>query len=126
LCRQRHAIDLDGRCGQWVPASAINGLHIAATNDAKVRDTCAAGMSAMATPVQRQGERATGVAIVAGPSVRLTDARIRQFGPDLVSVASELALSGQASSLLKSANLGTWGNRIDGTAPETRRRIIRR
>ncbi|MES2957471.1 MAG: IclR family transcriptional regulator [Pseudomonadota bacterium] len=91
-----------------------------------VRDTYAAGMSSMAAPVQRQGERATGVVIVAGPSVRLTEARMRQFGPDLLGVASELALSGQASSLLKSANLGTWGNRIDGAVPETTRRIVRR
>jgi len=36
-----------------------------------------------------------------------------------------MALAGNASPLLKSANVGTWGNRIDGSAPPTRR-IIRR
>jgi len=90
-----------------------------------VRDTYAAGMSSMAAPVQRHGERAIGVVVVAGPSVRLTETRMRKFGPDLLNVANELALSGQSSSLLKSANLGTWGNRIDGTAPVATRRVIR-
>jgi len=91
-----------------------------------VRDTYAAGMSSMAAPVQRRGERAIGVVIVAGPSVRLTESRMRAFGRDLVDTANELALSGQASALLKSANLGTWGNRLDGAAPVATRRVVRR
>jgi IclR family transcriptional regulator, acetate operon repressor len=90
-----------------------------------VRDTYAAGMSSMAAPVQRRGERAVGVVIVAAPSVRLTESRMHAFGPDLVATASELALAGQASSLLRSANLGTWGNRIDGKPANTTRRIVR-
>ena len=77
------------------------------------RDLYAPGMSAMAAPVRRKGEQTTGVIVIAGPSIRLTDKRMLQFGPDLLSIAGELALAGNASPLLKSANLGTWGNRID-------------
>jgi IclR family acetate operon transcriptional repressor len=90
-----------------------------------VRDTYAPGMSSMAAPVQRRGEHTTGVIVIAGPSVRLTETRMRQFGPDLLSSAAELALAGNASPLLKSANVGTWGNRIDGTVPPPTRRIIK-
>jgi DNA-binding IclR family transcriptional regulator len=91
-----------------------------------IRDVYAAGMSSMAAPVQRRGEPATGVVIVAGPSVRLTETRMHQFGPDLVSIADEMALAGNASPLLKSSNVGTWGNRIDGITPRTTRRIVKR
>jgi IclR family acetate operon transcriptional repressor len=91
-----------------------------------VCDTYAAGISSIAAPVQRKGERATGVVVVAGPSARLTETHLREFAPELISVASELALSGGASPLLKAANLCNWGNRIDGTVPETTRRVIRR
>ncbi len=33
-----------------------------------------------------------------------------QFGPALLAACAELAATGQASALLKSANVGTWGN----------------
>ena len=66
----------------------------------------------MAAPVQRKGEKATGVIVVAGPSMRLTEKRMLEFGPELLRVAAELAEAGSASPLLKSANLGTWGNRL--------------
>lgn len=75
-----------------------------------VQDGYAPGMSSMAAPVRRQGEPATGVVVVAGPSARLTLERMLQFAPDLVAAADELAVTGNASPLLKSANIGTWGN----------------
>src|SRR6185295_489556 len=37
-----------------------------------IQDAYAHGMSAMAAPIQRAGERATGVIVIAGPSSRLT------------------------------------------------------
>ena len=77
------------------------------------RDVYARGMSSMAAPVQRKGERATGVVVIAGPSLRLTEARMLSFGLELVNTAAEMALAGNASPLLKSANVGTWGNRVD-------------
>jgi DNA-binding IclR family transcriptional regulator len=76
-------------------------------------DLYAPGMSAMAAPVQRRGEAATGVVVIAGPSIRLTRKRMAQFGPDLLNTAGELALAGNASPLMQSANLGTWGNRMN-------------
>jgi IclR family transcriptional regulator, acetate operon repressor len=77
------------------------------------RDVYARGMSSMAAPVQRKGEKATGVVVIAGPSLRLTEARMLSFGPELLSTAAEMALAGQASPLLNSANVGTWGNKAD-------------
>ncbi|HUD31599.1 MAG TPA: IclR family transcriptional regulator C-terminal domain-containing protein [Variovorax sp.] len=86
-----------------------------------IQDAYAAGMSSMAAPVQRKGEAATGVVIAAGPSSRLTLERMRGLGPLLVEAAAELAVTGSASPLLKSANLGTWGNAAD-KAPPLRKR----
>ena len=48
--------------------------------------------------------------MIAGPSARLTLKRMRQLGPALVRSAGELSMSADASPLLKSANVGTWGN----------------
>mgnify|MGYP003583219851 CR=1 FL=1 len=78
-----------------------------------IQDAYAPGMSSMAAPVQRAGEPATGVIVIAGPSARLTLQRMQGFGPVLLEAASELAMTGSASPLLKSANVGTWGNVTD-------------
>lgn len=75
-----------------------------------IQEAYAAGMSSMAAPVCRAGEPTTGVVIIAGPSARLTPERMKQFGKPLLLAAQELALSGNASPLLKGANVGTWGN----------------
>lgn len=75
-----------------------------------IQDVYAAGMSAMAAPVQKKGEQTTGVIIVAGPSLRLGMKNMLAFGPALLEAAGELAVTGNASPLLKSANVGTWGN----------------
>jgi len=77
-----------------------------------IQDVYAPGMSAMAAPVRREGELATGVIVIAGPSMRLSAKRMAQFGPALMEAAAELAMMGNASPLLKSANLGTWGNKL--------------
>lgn len=78
-----------------------------------IQDVYAAGMSAMAAPIQRRGEQATGVVLIAGPSPRLSLKAMNQFGPALLAAAAELAVTGDASPLLKSANVGTWGNRLE-------------
>jgi len=75
-----------------------------------IQEAYAPGMSSMAAPVQKAGEPATGVIVIAGPAARLTLQRMKQFGADLMRSAGELALSGHASPLLKGANVGTWGN----------------
>jgi len=93
-----------------------------------IQDVYAAGMSSMAAPVQRAGEPTTGVIIVAGPSARLSQQRMLKFGPTLLACADELSISGPASPLLKSANVGTWGNLPDkpdkagNAAPSVNRR----
>ena len=88
-----------------------------------IQDVYAPGMSSMAAPVQRAGEPATGVIVVAGPSARLSLRRMLGFGRALLACADELAISGPASPLLKSANVGTWGNVVDkpSRAARTRR-----
>lgn len=75
-----------------------------------IQDTYAPGMSSMAAPVRKGDEHTTGVLVIAGPTMRLSMKRMQQFGPTLVRAAEELALSSDASPLLKSANIGTWGN----------------
>lgn len=75
-----------------------------------IQDAYAPGMSSMAAPIQRANESTTGVVVIAGPSARLTSKRMVQFGPALLAAAEELVVAGNSSALLKSANVGTWGN----------------
>jgi IclR family acetate operon transcriptional repressor len=77
-----------------------------------LRDVYAPGMSSMAAPVQGVGEPARGVIIIAGPSMRLTEDRMLQFAEPLRDAAKELAQATNASPMLRSANLGTWGNKL--------------
>ena len=86
-----------------------------------IEEAYAPGMSSMAAPVQRAGEPATGVVVIAGPSSRLTLQRMKEFGPQLLAAAEELAATGNASPLLKSANVGTWGNVTDKPRRAARR-----
>jgi len=86
-----------------------------------IQDVYAPGMSSMAAPIQRPGEPATGILVIAGPSLRLSLQKMMKFGAPLLAAASELAATGAASPLLKSANLGTWGNVADRPLPRGRR-----
>lgn len=81
-----------------------------------IQDAYALGMSSMAAPIQRPGEPTTGVLVIAGPSSRFSLERMLNFGGALRAAADELAMSGNASPLLKSANVGTWGNVEDKPA----------
>jgi IclR family acetate operon transcriptional repressor len=65
-------------------------------------DVFAPGMAAMAAPVQRNGDPAHGVVTIAGPLLRLTEARMLEFGPMLMKVAGELALASAASPMFAS------------------------
>ncbi len=88
-----------------------------------IQDTYAPGMNSMAAPVRKGNEPTTGVIVIAGPSARLTLKRMLDFGPALLQASDELAVGGDASPLLKSANLGTWGNVVEKPAPNTVRRL---
>ncbi|MDM0049628.1 IclR family transcriptional regulator [Variovorax sp. J22R115] len=86
-----------------------------------IQDAYAPGMSSMAAPIKRANESTTGVVIIAGPSARLTLKRMIQFGPALLAAAEELVVSGNSSALLKSANVGTWGNIVTKRRAKTGR-----
>ena len=57
----------------------------------------APGMSAMAAPVRRKDEPAIAVITIAGPVVRLSQARMLELAPDLLKAAAELAVASKAS-----------------------------
>jgi IclR family transcriptional regulator, acetate operon repressor len=63
------------------------------------------GMTAMAAPVRR-GKTAIGVISIAGPRVRLTEARMLALGPALLDTAAELAASSGASMHFRDHPLG--------------------
>ncbi|MBI2768924.1 MAG: IclR family transcriptional regulator [Burkholderiales bacterium] len=62
-----------------------------------INEQYAPGMTAMAAPVQRKGDAAIAVITIAGPAVRLTEARMRELGPVLLKAAHELAIASKAS-----------------------------
>ncbi len=81
-------------------------LRIARSRGFSVIDEVfAPGMSAMAAPVLR-GKAAIGVISIAGPRVRLTEARMLELGPTLIDTATELAGASGASLHFKERPLG--------------------
>jgi IclR family transcriptional regulator, acetate operon repressor len=68
---------------------------------ATINEVFAPAMAAMAAPVVVRGV-AIGVVTIAGPSVRLDDARMKQLGGALVAAAGEVAALSAASALFRS------------------------
>lgn len=66
------------------------------------RDMFAPGLSSIAVPVQRPGESPVGVISVAGPTVRLDEARFAQIAPLLQQAAREIAMASVTSPLFVS------------------------
>ncbi|HZU65004.1 MAG TPA: IclR family transcriptional regulator [Novosphingobium sp.] len=64
-------------------------------------ETFTPGMAAMAAPVRRRGQAPIGAISVAGPHVRLTEARMVALGDELLRAAEELAATADASPLLR-------------------------
>jgi len=60
-------------------------------------DTYSLGLSAMSAPVRFAGQTAIGVLTIAGPTVRFTPERMQALGPELVSIAAQLAAASGAS-----------------------------
>lgn len=80
----------------------VDILHVTRQRGyATINEMFAPGMTAMAAPVQREGEPAIGVITIAGPKVRLTEARMAELAPELLAVASELALASGASPMFR-------------------------
>ena len=62
----------------------------------------APGMTAMGAPVFNAKGRTIGVITIAGPLVRLTEARMIELAPELISAASGLSQASAASQFFKS------------------------
>jgi IclR family transcriptional regulator, acetate operon repressor len=61
----------------------------------------APGMSAMSAPIRQRDGQALGVVTIAGPLVRLTEARMLALGPALMDTAAEIGGASQASAFFK-------------------------
>ncbi len=66
-------------------------------------ETYARGLAAISAPILRNGKGAVGVLSISGPSVRLTEDKMRAFAPDLVAAAAEIASASSASPLFDRA-----------------------
>ena len=86
---------------------ALQGfLHAARVRGyAMIDEVFAPGMSAIAAPVLRRRE-AIGVISIAGPRIRLTQARMRELAPSLLQAAAELGPMCNVSSLVGRPPLG--------------------
>lgn len=63
--------------------------------------TYAHGLNAMSTPILAAGRSAVGVLAMSGPSVRLTEDKMRQWVPALMAAAAEIGRAHGASPLLQ-------------------------
>ena len=68
-----------------------------------------------------RGEPAVGVITIAGPLIRLTEARMLQLGPALKEVAAELALASAASPILARRTPATLADTATAPARRSRR-----
>ncbi len=66
-------------------------------------ETYAPGLNAMSTPIVANGNGAVGVLAMSGPSVRLTEAKMQQWAPELISAAADIARASAASPLFRRA-----------------------
>jgi IclR family transcriptional regulator, acetate operon repressor len=70
-------------------------------------ETYAAGLNAMSTPIlatsSGMGNGAVGVLAMSGPSVRLTQAKMQQWAPELKRAAADIARASAASPLFRRA-----------------------
>jgi DNA-binding IclR family transcriptional regulator len=86
--------------------AVLGFLHAArARGYAMIDEVFAPGMAAMAAPVMRRGT-AIGVISIAGPRLRLTDARMLALAKPLLEAAAELGPIGKASNLFGRPPLG--------------------
>jgi DNA-binding IclR family transcriptional regulator len=66
-------------------------------------ETYAPGLNAMSTPILANGNGAVGVLAMSGPSVRLTEAKMQQWAPELMRSAADIARASAASPLFRRA-----------------------
>jgi len=65
-----------------------------------------AGLASMATPIWRDRKTPVGVLSIAGPSVRLSEARMHELAPALLEAARDIALASGTSPLFASRRVG--------------------
>jgi IclR family acetate operon transcriptional repressor len=114
---EERAVEIVSRQGFGLPQhygpnapTTIRALTTILQDDRKrgfstINEMYAPGMTAMAAPVQRKNEQAIGVITIAGPLVRLSEQRMRELGPQLLSAAAELAIASTASPLFARSGL---------------------
>ena len=83
-------------------------VYIMGIEDKKyLSETYAAGLNAMSTPIlatnNATGNGAVGVLAMSGPSVRLTEAKMQQWAPELKRAAADIARASAASPLFRRA-----------------------
>ncbi len=66
-------------------------------------ETYAPGLNAMSTPIVLNGNGTVGVLAMSGPSVRLTEAKMQQWAPELKRAAADVARASAASPLFRRA-----------------------
>lgn len=70
---------------------------------AMTHDTYAQGLSAISAPILPRGRGAVGVLAISGPSVRLTDDKMRTLAPELLAAVADIANAAGSSPLFNRA-----------------------
>jgi DNA-binding IclR family transcriptional regulator len=86
------------------PTALLKALRAARRQGyAIAQETYARGLSAISAVIAPPGRGAVGVLAISGPSVRLTEARMRGLAPELLAAADDLAAVSGASPLFQRA-----------------------
>ncbi len=97
----RQGLGLPKDFGPNAPASlkaALKQVQATRTRGYSVTvDTYSPGLSAVSAPVRLAAQPAMGVLTIAGPTVRLSEARMHALAPELLAVAAQLAVASSAS-----------------------------
>ncbi len=81
-------------------AAVIKAVRLARRQGYAVTvETYAPGLNAMSTPILPPGKGAVGMLAMSGPSVRLTEAKMRDWASELMATAADIARASAASPL---------------------------
>jgi IclR family transcriptional regulator, acetate operon repressor len=97
----RQGLGTPGEFGPNAPATlkaVLASVHKARKLGYSVtQETYTAGLNAMGAPVCLNGQPPMGVITIAGPTVRFTEEKMHSLGPELMSVALQMAAASSAS-----------------------------
>jgi DNA-binding IclR family transcriptional regulator len=95
-----------GPAAPTTPTALLAAVRLARQQGyAMTVDTYAPGLSAISAVIQRPGFGAVGVLAISGPSVRLTEDKMRGLAADLVATAADIAHVSAASPLFERAHV---------------------